>query len=344
MSTNGMKIKTFKGLVKSVDSENFTVKAVISDETIDRYKEVILASAWAKQLGTYKKHPVLLSSHGYGSLQAQIGELSDVKVNKADKSLEATIKYYVGEGNAEADWGFKLAEKGIAAFSVGFLPHEAVTKWDKSDEGWKEFLEENGLSTKKRINAVFTEVELLENSQVVVPANPSALQKSMALGDSVIEGVAKSISETFEDVIKAIEEENKVSKKEIKDEKKEVETDEKKDVTTDEKKEVETDEKKEVETPEKKEIETDEKKEVETEKKEEEDDAVVVKTADELVADIMSSVKSLIDTAVDAIKKGIEEGTEKKEVKEEVKEEKTEEKSKESYVDDIMNMTKDLKL
>lgn len=191
-------IKTFKGRIKSVDPKTHTVEAVISDQTVDRYQEVILANAWKKRLSTYKKHPVLLSSHSYRSLRSQIGELKNVKINNDDRSLEAKIKYYVGEGNPEADWGFKLAEKGIAAFSVGFIAHSAVDKWGMDEDDYKDFLKENGLRAGDNIRRVFTDVELLENSQVVVPANPSALQKSMKDVDSVVVDVAKSIDEAIE--------------------------------------------------------------------------------------------------------------------------------------------------
>jgi len=69
-----------------------------------------------------------------------------------------------------------LAEKGIAAYSVGFIPIKAETlDWDKYEEAKKK--------GKKVARRIYKEVELLETSQVIIPANPSALQRSIDDGD-----------------------------------------------------------------------------------------------------------------------------------------------------------------
>ncbi|HQD37281.1 MAG TPA: hypothetical protein PKV92_09330, partial [Thermodesulfovibrio thiophilus] len=94
--------KVFRAEIKSVDTKNKTVEAVVSSQTTDRMKEVVLASAWKKRLSNYLNHPVLLSSHNYSDLSSQIGVAEEVKI-KGDK-LIAKFKYFVGEGNPEADW------------------------------------------------------------------------------------------------------------------------------------------------------------------------------------------------------------------------------------------------
>jgi len=165
--------KFFTGAIRAVNKDRFTVDAVMSDETKDRYDEVIKAEAWKKRLGTFKKHPVLLSSHEYRGLRNQIGMWEKVWVEK--DALVGRAKYFVNEGNPEADWAFKLAEKGIAAFSVGFIAHEFESlpydEWEKN---------------KKLPIRIYTDVELLETSQVTIPANPSALMK-MSFEDGSIE-------------------------------------------------------------------------------------------------------------------------------------------------------------
>jgi hypothetical protein len=167
--------KTFIGEVKSVDEKNFTVTAVMSDESVDRYKEVILVDAWKKRLKDFMKHPVLLSSHDYYSgLMNQIGEWEKVWVDKDSKQLVGRAKYYVGKGNPEADWGFFLATQGIAAYSVGFISHGMETDEEKIAELMSD--------SKKKPRAVFTEAELLETSQVLLPANPAALQQDTYTG------------------------------------------------------------------------------------------------------------------------------------------------------------------
>jgi len=161
-------IKTFISQIRSVDEEKKVVEAVVSDETMDRYQEIIKADAWKKGLKSYKQHGVLLSSHNYSKLMNQIGVAE--KIHVEDGKLVAKFRYFTGVGNEEADWGFFLAKQGLAAFSVGFLPKAdgyEQAAWDDED-----------VKSGKKPSRIYNDVELLEISQVTVPANPSALQKS----------------------------------------------------------------------------------------------------------------------------------------------------------------------
>ena len=183
--------KIFRAKIKSVDKEKFIVNAVVSDDSMDRYKESILASAYEKRLPTYKSHPILLSSHQYDKLTCQIGLAENIYIQ--DNKLHADFKYFVGEGNDEADWGFKLAEKGIAAFSVGFIPHAFQDPPVPESEGAKDW----PAGVRRR----YTDVELLEVSQVLVPANSNALQNSLQLeSDPVIKSMIEQTitSKVFE--------------------------------------------------------------------------------------------------------------------------------------------------
>lgn len=155
----------FRAKIRGVDSEKFTVDALVSDGSVDRHGTVIEPSAWKKDLKYYKDHPVLLSSHNHNNLRSQIGEAVSTRVT--DEGLEAKFKYYVGEGNPEADWAFKLAEKGMAMFSVGFIDHE------HEDVELKE-----GDDRTKKPWRRFKRVELVEISQVVVGSNRNALQRT----------------------------------------------------------------------------------------------------------------------------------------------------------------------
>lgn len=149
---------------KLLDADSYRVHAVVSTEARDRAGDIIKAPGW--QLDDFNKHPVLLSSHNYGSLRSQIGSWEEMQVK--GKRLEGVARYYVGEGNEEADWAFRLAVKGYAAFSVGFIPDPDKMK---VLEGGNDFFGpfEFGGQT------------LLEVSQVTVPANPEALQAVKAL-------------------------------------------------------------------------------------------------------------------------------------------------------------------
>jgi len=152
--------KIYKADITSVDVENYTVDATISTEAPDRDGEIVLAEGIQKRLAEYEKHPVLLSCHNWQDLQKNIGQTETVKIQ--DGNTKATFQYFAGKGNEEADWGFQLAQEGIAAYSIGFIPHE----WRDPDETEK----------KAGIQRVYTDMELLEISQVIVPSNRDALQ------------------------------------------------------------------------------------------------------------------------------------------------------------------------
>ena len=192
--------KIFRAKIKSVDKEKFIVNAVVSDDSMDRYKESILASAYEKRLPTYKSHPILLSSHQYDKLTCQIGLAENIYIE--DNKLHADFKYFVGEGNDEADWGFKLAEKGIAAFSVGFIPH--VFQDPPAPES------EDAKNWPAGVRRRYTDVELLEVSQVLVPANSNALQNSL---QSESDPIVKSMIE--QTIISKVFSDNKVVLKKI---------------------------------------------------------------------------------------------------------------------------------
>jgi len=177
-------LKTFKAEIKSVDEDKHTLEAVISTKKVDRMGDVVLPSSIEGRIKTYKQHPILLSSHNYWALTAQIGKAEDIKIEE-DK-ITARFKYFVGEGNPEADWAWVLASKGIAAFSIGFMAHEFEYITEKDDEG-------NERTTGRK----FTDVELLEVSQVLVPANRSALQMSMESADEE-RGLCEAVMKSFE--------------------------------------------------------------------------------------------------------------------------------------------------
>lgn len=183
--------KIFKGLVKSFDEKTHTATIFISTGDIDRDMEVIEPKAFQARLGNYLAHPILLSSHRQETLTRNIGKALEIKITA--EGVEGTYEWFVGKGNPEADWGWFLVTKGIAAFSVGFMPHAWLDKWstpmispDDSARG---------------IQRRFTDIELLENSQVLVPANPNALQRHIE--NEIIDDVEKEMCEL---VVKTVKE------------------------------------------------------------------------------------------------------------------------------------------
>lgn len=168
--------KTIRAETKVLDSRGGLVEAVVSDESKDRDGDIIRVSGW--DMSDFEKHPVLVASHNYFDLRSQIGEWEEMAVK--GKRLVGVARYMVGQGNEQADWGYNLASRGRAAFSVGFAP-----EIEKAKE-----LSGGGLE--------FTSQKLIEVSHVVVPANPNALQALKTLKqhqelDPVIAGIVDDI-------------------------------------------------------------------------------------------------------------------------------------------------------
>ena len=167
--------KSYRAETKSVDDKEGYIKAIVSTEAVDRDGEIILSSAWRKTIGDFMKHPVVISSHDYNDLTKQLGEWVSLEVT--DNGLEGVAKYYINKGNAEADWGYELAKQGKSAYSVGFMAYD--------------YMEGNGEDNAKR---TYTDVELLEISQVTIPSNRDSLVTMRSKGlNPVAEEIAKEL-------------------------------------------------------------------------------------------------------------------------------------------------------
>jgi len=168
--------RTFRTIVIKTGEDEGVIDILIpmSTASTDRHGESIDPKGWKKSLKEFKKRSILLSSHNYGSLQNQIGELNNLQIT--EEGLFASPKYYINQGNPEADWAYFLASKGMAAFSVGFIP----IKWvDSKDEPMR----------------TYTEQELIEISQVTVPSNRDAIMGLQAKGidDPVVKDIMDEV-------------------------------------------------------------------------------------------------------------------------------------------------------
>ena len=171
----GHRAKFIKAETKILDEKEGIIRAVVSTESVDRDGDIIRQDGW--DLRHFERHPVLLSSHNYRGLTNQIGEWTKMEV--VDKELVGEARYYIGQGNPEADWGFFLAGRDKAAFSVGFMPDMDTAK---------------ELSTNGKTSYEFKGQELLEVSQVTVPSNRQSLQAMKGLGlDPVVERLVDDV-------------------------------------------------------------------------------------------------------------------------------------------------------
>jgi HK97 family phage prohead protease len=158
--------KNLPAQVNSVDLMAKTVSVMVSAGQRDRDGEIIDPSSFVNNLQIYKQHPLLIASHDSRDLLNHIGEATDIQ--STPDGLKATFMYYAGQGNKLADWAWYLAsERKIAAFSVGFMP----LKWEEGDG--------------KDYSRKYTEVELYEVSQVLIPSFRGAIQDDRKLSSDL---------------------------------------------------------------------------------------------------------------------------------------------------------------
>lgn len=125
---------------------------IASDETVDRYDEVIKLDGW--ELDEYRANPVVLDSHNYGSVASILGNTSLLEIK--DGAMRNRVRF--ATDNPLGSIAYKMAKAGfIHSESVGFIP-----------KVWA-----NGIGPDQP-RRTFTKQNLLEISLVSVPANPGA--------------------------------------------------------------------------------------------------------------------------------------------------------------------------
>ncbi|TGN90911.1 phage major capsid protein [Bradyrhizobium yuanmingense] len=152
-------------IFKTVASDG-DLEFVLSDDTVDRYGDIIDASGWV--LSNFKKNPIALFGH---SSSFPIGTWSDIRIE--GKKLVAKLNLAKRGTSARLDELIGLVEQGILrAVSVGFRPIKSEPINPDRPYGPQKY----------------TKQELLETSLVSVPANPAALAlaKSLKISDETM--------------------------------------------------------------------------------------------------------------------------------------------------------------
>lgn len=145
--------------------ESRVLKYVCSDESVDRMGDIIKQDGW--NLENFKKNPVIMGFHDYGSFP--VGNALSVGV--VEGKLKMNILFADKDVSEDADKAFKMAQSGfMKAGSVGFNP----TKFHMSTTEEQEKL---GMG---KYGLMFENSELMEFSVCGVPANANALQDSMS--------------------------------------------------------------------------------------------------------------------------------------------------------------------
>ena len=103
--------------IKAVDSKARTMRFVASDESVDRYGDIIRASGW--QLDNFRKNPVLLFAHN--SRQPPVGQVPSIEVVGTELIADCLFR---PEGDSQlSDDVWRAVEGGfLRAASVGFSP------------------------------------------------------------------------------------------------------------------------------------------------------------------------------------------------------------------------------
>ncbi len=155
------------GVVKQVDVARRTMAMIGTDESKDRDGDIIRMNGW--DLENYRKNPVFLWAHNYGSVP--IARATKVtKKREPEPHMLWNLMYPTKGIYSFADMILELyGEQMINASSVGFIPN----KWNEIEaEQYEE-------GTRRTWGREYIKQELLELSGCAVPSNPNALQNAL---------------------------------------------------------------------------------------------------------------------------------------------------------------------
>lgn len=143
-----------------------TIRFIASDETVDRYGDIIRASGW--NLANFDVNPVLLFAHN-----SRAPSIGTAKAWVDGTQLLADATFHAEGISAFADEIWRITDAGgLRAVSVGFLPTEEPNLILSAPD-------QNG--SQMVTGFEFIAQDLLEISVVPVPANPAALALARSL-------------------------------------------------------------------------------------------------------------------------------------------------------------------
>lgn len=154
-----MKPVMHKMTAKDLTNNSTGLEFILSDETPDRYGDIIIADGW--KLTNFKKNPIALFGH---QTNFPIGTWKTLRVE--GKALKGFLELAPEGTSVRIDELRRLVKAGILkAVSVGFKP----LKYEPMDpeDPWK--------------GVKYLENELVETSLVSIPANPNALAVAKGL-------------------------------------------------------------------------------------------------------------------------------------------------------------------
>src|SRR6266478_884270 len=72
----------------SASASSSVLDFVASDETLDRYDEIIMASGW--KLESYRRNPVFQNAHKYGDIIFTLGKALITEIRSGSRSIPST--------------------------------------------------------------------------------------------------------------------------------------------------------------------------------------------------------------------------------------------------------------
>lgn len=185
--------------MRSFDEKTRTVEFIISDNTTDRYGDIVNQD-W--DLKNYWNNPVLLWGHDPSQIDNVLGKCLEINTQEEDDRMLTTAKFQLAEEGTSkgVDTVFKLIQQGILrTVSVGFISHEIAQAENQKGE----------------TQNILAGNELLEVSVVPIPANPNAIALSYedgSLNDKDIKFMEKSLENALTLVKKSVYDKIEISK------------------------------------------------------------------------------------------------------------------------------------
>lgn len=177
LSTNDGVVYRAAKLPKSFDEEHRSAVFVMTDETPDSYRDIVRAKG--ADLTRFESNPIALLNHRSDMV---IGTWSDV--DQKPKRIEGKVTLAEQGTAPHVDMTYNLMKQGILkAASIGFIPKKIEKILDEEGE-WNYGYD-------------IQEWTMFECSVVSIPANPSALARSMKDGSVLARDLLEEVLDTY---------------------------------------------------------------------------------------------------------------------------------------------------
>ncbi len=145
---------------RAINEAERTIEFVCSTPDVDRYGEIVLPEAFSKSLPTFMRNPVFPYGHHYDATGEELPTVGHWRDMRIERDALVGTAWFKPRGLGEQCWGDYL-EGNMTSVSVAWL----TRAWE---------MQQREIDGEKRRVRVFTEVDLLEVSAVLIPAQPNA--------------------------------------------------------------------------------------------------------------------------------------------------------------------------